>query len=226
MKPQGKLYLIILCLSLILSGVSSAQAEVIRKFESVVRLQKNATLGVTESILMDFGNQNKHGIFRDIPVEYKRHDKTYTIDLKVLSVTGATGQPLTVKVSRKGYNVDIRIGDANKTVTGKQLYNIHYQVKRAINFFDGKPEVYWNVTGNNWPFPIEKATGKFIPPPGISIDKLRVKAFYGPMGATWEATLSKAKDSVTFGVPGSASLKKGYGLTFVVQLPKGSVSTS
>ena len=95
---------------------------------------------------MDFGETYRHGIERRIPIKYDRNGGQYSIYLKVISVRDVEGNPWNFKTSRIGRDLNIRIGDADKTIRGDQNFVLHYTVRRAINFFDGAPEAYWNVT--------------------------------------------------------------------------------
>src|SRR5690606_3107434 len=81
--------LALLCLFFALSGALStpaARAEKIRSFDVTVRLQKDTTLDVTETIVWDFEGAERHGIFRNIPIRYNRYNAPYTIKVDVLSV--------------------------------------------------------------------------------------------------------------------------------------------
>ncbi len=60
---------------------------------------------------------------------------------------------------RTGNVIRVRIGDAERYVSGLQTYEITYRVQNAILFFDDHDELYWNVTGNDWNAPIKKARG-------------------------------------------------------------------
>ncbi len=40
---------------------------------------------------------------------------------------------------------------------GPHTYIFIYETDRQLRWFDGAPELYWNVTGNAWAFPIESA---------------------------------------------------------------------
>ena len=124
------------------------------------------------------------------------------------------------KTSRKGRNLDIRIGDADTLVTGVKTYKLHYTVLRAVNFFDGKPEVYWNATGDDWVFDIEQATARFYPPTNVSLDQLKTQSFFGPPGATQPASSEVEDNDIAFY---TKNLNAGEGLTFVIGLPEGSV---
>src|ERR1700722_5729719 len=136
---------------------TAAQAEVIHKFHADITINPDASIDVTETIDMDFEGDEKHGIYRQIPVQYERHNASYTLafDLKSVQVDGADSTDY--EVQRQGADELIRIGNANTKLTGDHIYKIAYHVRRALNFTgeDHSPELYWNVTGNAWPYAIE-----------------------------------------------------------------------
>ena len=72
--------------------------------------------------------------------------------------------------------------DATRTV------NIEYSVANGTRFFEDHDEFYWNVTGNDWPVPIEQASATIYFPPEAS-DKLRAQAFEGIYGSSEHASL-------------------------------------
>lgn len=202
------------------AAIHAGNAEIIRSFNSDVRLQKDSTLDVTETILMDFQGASRHGINRDIPVKYERQNNTYSIHLKILGVTDENNNPLTYKATNSGPDLNIRIGDPDTLITGVHTYKLHYTVLRAVNFFGGEPEVYWNATGNESIFPIQQAVTRFFPPPGVSVNQLISKSYVGPPGATTPASTLNESNDVAFY---ATNLNAGEGLTFAVRLPRGSV---
>ncbi|MDQ3813441.1 MAG: DUF2207 domain-containing protein, partial [Armatimonadota bacterium] len=54
-------------------GIRPVQAEVIRSFNVDLRLRPDTTLDVTETIVMDLEEAERHGIYRTIPVRYDRY---------------------------------------------------------------------------------------------------------------------------------------------------------
>jgi uncharacterized membrane protein YgcG len=114
----------------------------------------------------------------------------------------------------------IKIGDANKTLTGEHRYALHYQVARAVNIFDQQPEIYWNATGDEWRFPINEATAQFILPAGVDGMKINAKSFRGPQGSTAAGSIAHKSDKLEFS---ASHLGPGEGLTFVLRLPPGTV---
>jgi len=217
---QQKFLRAILLCSLLIIGIQTAHAEIIRSFDSQVKLEKDSTLNVIETIVMDFQGASRHGIYRDIPIKYERYKNTYSVYLKILSITDENSNPLQYQTSHKGRNLDIRIGDADTLVTGVKTYKLHYTVLRAVNFFDGKPEVYWNATGDDWVFDIQQATARFYPPTNVTLDQLKTQSFFGPPGATQPASSQMEDNDVAFY---TKNLNAGEGLTFVIGLPEDSV---
>lgn len=217
---QQKFLRAIFACCLLTFSIQAAHAEVIRSFSSNVRLQKDSTLDVTETIVMDFEGASRHGIHRDIPVKYVRHNNTYSIYLKILSITDENNNPLQYKTSNQGQDLDIRIGDSDTLITGLHTYKLHYTVLRAVNFFNGEPEVYWNATGDQWPFAMQQVVARFYPPSDVNINQLISKSYYGPPGATAPAASQNEPNDVAFY---TTNLNAGEGLTFAVRLPQGSV---
>ncbi|MEO6906583.1 MAG: DUF2207 domain-containing protein [Abditibacteriaceae bacterium] len=211
---------IMLVCSLLCVGIQAARAEVIRSFSSDVRLQKDSTLDVTETIVMDFEGASRHGIYRDMPVKYQRHDNTYSIYVKVLSITDENNNPLQYKTSEQGQDLNIRIGNGDTLITGVHTYKLHYTVLRAVNFYNGEPEVYWNATGDQWPFAMQQAVTRFYPPSGVSISQLTSKSYLGSPGSKAPASLQNEANDVAFY---TNNLNPGDELTFAVRLPQGSV---
>src|SRR5579872_4171891 len=94
-------------LFLTLSNGNRAQAEVIRQFDTDIKLNIDCSLDVTETIKIDFEGSKRHGIFRIIPVEYTRHGGNYSLLFKLLGVTDQSSQPINYVESRSGSDVDI-----------------------------------------------------------------------------------------------------------------------
>lgn len=200
--------------------LAPTRAEEIQSFQSVVRAQKDASLSVEETIVYDFGDLRKHGIYRDIPIVYSRNGGTYTLRWKVDSVTNDAGRGWKYQTGREGRNLHIKIGDADKTLSGVQTYRIKMRFWRAVNWFEGAPEIYWNATGNEWPVPIRVASARFFPPPGTTLDALKITSFRGASGSTETAQSKTGTDSILFW---TRDLSSHEGLTLVVSLPPGSM---
>jgi uncharacterized membrane protein YgcG len=133
----------------------------VTNFHSQIEVNQDTSLTVMETIEANF-NIAKHGIFRIIPVIYSTNAKTIKADLKVLSITDETNQPYIFSTERVNQSIKIKIGDPNKTLNGKKIYRIKYNVNDVLQRYDGYEEVYWNVTGGEWDATIATATAEVI----------------------------------------------------------------
>ena len=214
-----KLFLFLFITILLLPQM--ALAEEIFSFTTKIDVWEDSKLLVTERIVYDFGDEQRHGIYREIPYKYKARGGNYNLDIKVLSVTNDEGGDWDYETSRSSGNLKIKIGDADKLVTGKKNYVINYEVGGALNFFDEHDELYWNVTGNDWPVPILYAKADINLPAKADNEKLQTKCFTGVLGSTQEnCGIVKNQKQILFQ---ANNLAIGEGLTVVVGWPKGIV---
>jgi uncharacterized membrane protein YgcG len=153
----------------------------IDEFVARIRVEESAEVVVEESITLRFEGQ-WNGIHRHIPVvERTRQGFSHRLRLQVESVTAGDGGPLRHDTSWQGNSLDLKIfvsgaSDAVRTVV------IRYRLKNAIRFFEDHDELYWNVTGDEWPYAIRDAQATISLPGGL--DNLRVNAFTGAYGST------------------------------------------
>lgn len=196
--------------------------EQINNFDATIQIRQDATIEVSEKIEYDFGTAQKHGIFRDVPIKYKARGGNYSLRISDISVTDEKGTAYKFTTSYSGDNIQIKIGDQNVEITGKHIYIINYTIKRAINYFSDHDELYWNITGNEWPVPIGSTSAKIILPQKNDSQNIQVDCFAGPFGGTQKCNsilkgLGQA-DSVSFS---ENQLSTGEGLTVVIGIPKG-----
>ena len=220
-SPRIFSLILLVVLGLFASGNLSVLADEITSFDATLQVQPDASLEVREDITVRFDTPNRHGIKRFIPVVYDRHGNNYTLDLRLVGVTAENGKYIPYKTSRQGRDIFVIIGDPKKSVMGLKQYHLHYRVRRAINFFDNAPEIYWNVTGNESHMPVDKVVARVVFPPVQEKSEIRAKAFIGEEGSTKTTPYSLDLNSATFTC---GSLSPGEGLTIVVGLPSGLVS--
>ena len=199
---------------------ASARADedwVIQEFDASILITEDGSINVTEDIGVDFGTLQKHGIFRSIPVEYEydaKHRRRITITVE--SVNDGQASPLKYETSREGANLVLKIGDPDKLVSGEQRYAIQYRLQGALNPLADADELYWNVTGNGWPVPIETASATVLAPAFEYFT-----CYEGPTGS--RATCNSRLTRIAAVFEAKAALSQGEGLTIVVGLPKGAV---
>jgi uncharacterized membrane protein YgcG len=217
---------VILAFLIFFSSVNISFAETgwkIGDFKSVIDIQADGYVRVKETIRADFGALKRHGIFRDIPVGYLTSDgKSLAIEAKVNSVTDGT-QPvpraIPYETSNTNGNLRLKIGDANTLITGVQVYVIDYTLRGVLRSFENYDELYWNVTGDQWPIPTEHAEATFIlPKDGI----MQWACYFGARGSNESCGGEKTSEStVHFNAP--RALQSNEGVTIAVGFTKGLV---
>ena len=192
---------------------------IINNFDSNITINQNATINIKETIDVDFYTNQKHGIYRNIPVKYKDSlGQNLNLNLKVNSVKDQAGNNYNYEISNSDNDKVIKIGSADKTITGKNTYIINYEIKNAINYFPNYDELYWNVTGNEWDVIIEHASATINLPPEITKDKLQAKLFTGIYSSQNENGKIDLSDSKIF-YQTNQELNPGQGLTIVAGWP-------
>lgn len=201
---------------------ATARAWEIASFETRVDVHADATATVTETIATDFTGEDRHGIYRDIPIHYAdRAGQHFVLRVRVREVADPSGRPWPYRLETAGRYRRIRIGDPDSTVTGLQTYQIIYDVQRgAVRFFPDHDECYWNLTGNEWVVPIRRVRAEIQLP--LAATDLRAAAFIGAYGST------EALDAVEAGqgrvvLEPSRPFQPYEGLTAVVSWAKGAV---
>ncbi|HVF37562.1 MAG TPA: DUF2207 domain-containing protein [Sphingomicrobium sp.] len=211
-------------LLLALAWVAPAQAEErILSFLSDVAIQRDGSLLVTETITVRAeGDRIRRGIFREFPTRYKgRSGGQVRVGFEPLGVT-RNGQPEPFKREAMSNGVRIRIGNPNVLLEpGEYRYGIRYRTTRQLGRFRDFDEVYWNVTGNGWAFPIERAEARITLPSPVQFGQ---RAFYtGPQGATGSQAevISERPGEIAFAT--TAPLGPNEGFTIAAAFPKGVV---
>ena len=222
-----KIILLFMAVGMFLTWPAFARAEEISDFRTVIKINQDASIKVTEKITYEFGEEQKHGIYRDIPVKYQARGTNYNLILDVESVTDEAGRPYNFAVLKQGKNKRIKIGDANAFVSGQKVYVIAYSVERALNYFADHDELYWNATGNEWKVPIKQSKTTVQLPAKISDNDLQAACFTGHTGSSEECVSTRYeysdKNTVKSVVFAHDRLEPGEGLTVVAGWPKGLV---
>jgi len=186
-------------------------------FQDDIIVDRDGSAGVTERITLAFVGQWQ-GIHRTIPIEYPGPNGTnYELFLKVTNVTDESGEKLKYESSTANGARDLKIYIPN-AVDATRTVAITYRVRNGTRFFKDYDEFYWNVTGNDWPVPIDHAaaTVRF---PAAAAGSLRAQAFTGVYGSTQrDATAAVAGRDAQFAT--STPLPMRGGLTLDVYIPK------
>ena len=212
--------LVVLFSLLALPTTASAQARNWRvaDFQDTISIAADGTALVSEKITLAFVGE-WHGIHRTIPVEYPGPQGTnYTLFLDVTSVTDENGNKLKYDSSKSGAYRDLKIYIPGAVDTTR-VVNIDYSVRNGVRLFDSYDEFYWNVTGNDWPVPIDHASA-FVTLPENAAGGLRAQAFTGAYGSRQsEATAEVKGADVLFET--TQPLPMRGGVTIDIYIPQG-----
>ena len=176
--------LCLLALALCSALLAFAQEE-IRRFDVDIQVERDGDIIVTETIAVNVeGRDIRRGIFRELPAYYADGDGPGKLPYryKVLSVQ-RDGQREPYEREQNDNAVVIRIGDPGHFLDHREhIYEIRYRVKNQIRYFDEFDELYWNVTGSYWWFPIKSATARVTFPDGANVVETNV--YTGKLGET------------------------------------------
>ena len=230
MRKRGMLTLAALvatALLLSMPGLALAEQERITSFDSAITVNQDGSLRVENTITaVVTGDQIQHGIYYDFPTVYS-NAKTggrLVINFQVLGVQrDGQAEPYTVESMANGKRV--KIGSADTLIDpGVHSWAIRFSVDRELGFFTDHDELYWNVTGSGWLFPIERASATVTLPTGAAAKIMGLAAYTGTPGSTTSAvTTTQGTDGTPTFVTTSV-LNPGEGLTIVVGWPKGYVA--
>jgi hypothetical protein len=205
------------------SPEASPADERVLEYGSEVTVRSDASLEVTETIRVRAEGQTiRRGIFRDFPTTYRDLEgNSVVVPFEVVAVMrDGRQEPFSVQSLSNGKRV--RIGDPDRFLSpGDHAYTLVYRTARQIGFFKDHDELYWNVTGNGWQWPIDSAWCVVHLPGGARVTM--TEAFTGKMG-------ERGRDfRILQGLGGTPrfattrALYPGEGFSIVAGWPKGIV---
>jgi uncharacterized membrane protein YgcG len=213
---------IALALALLLFGANGghAQTERILDFRSDIWLRPDSSLDVTETIrFWVLGTQIRHGINRDFPTDYRDPWGLRSTTGFVLEDVRLDGDVVPTEQSRLPNGVRIRIGDPDRLVPpGIHTYTIRYLTWWQVRFGREADGLDWNVTGNGWTFPIDRAGLRLRGSTKLVWNDVR--AFTGLQGSRAEDARIVTASPGVLDVVTSRPLSLHEGLTVAASFPK------
>ena len=207
-------------------AANAAGSERILNYQSDIQVQPDASLQVHETIkVLSEGRYIRHGIYRNFPTHYTgKMGQQYTVGFDVVEVR-RDGQAENYTLQSLSNGVMIKIGNASTLLpAGEYTYDVTYRVTREVGFFPDHDELYWNVTGNSWGFPIDHASAIVTLPQAVPADKLKLEAYTGRQGENGQNFLSSRISDSEVQFVTTQPLDPYEGLTIVVEFPKGVVA--
>jgi uncharacterized membrane protein YgcG len=210
---------------LLLFSIAAFADERILEFHSDILVMEDGWIQVTETIRVRAeGNRIRRGIYRDFPTEY--YDKLgnrYEVDFKPLTVLRNDARE---DFHSQGVRNGIRVyfGSSNRYLTaGEHTYTFRYRASRMLGFFENHDELYWNVTGFDWAFPIDIASATVTFGFDVSANDIAAEAYTGRLGASERNYTSRIDGAGRVYFKANDPLSAVNGLTIVVSWPKGFV---
>ena len=214
----------LLCMAMILASAAPAFAVSFTTdgFFTTLDVQENSCMHVTEEIYVTF-TSSAHGIYRYIPRDdvsaYFMHDGELQSEPMVYKIRNLTVEDEEFTKETYGSNIVIRIGSADRTVTGAHKYKLEYDIVMYEDGIDYLDQLYWNVVPAYWETDIEFAAFTVNMPK--EFDESKVDVITGPVGtgdtsrASWDVD---ANHTLSGHVDG---LEQGEGITVRITLPEG-----
>ena len=200
-------------------------AEEILLFDSHISVHEDSSMTVTENITVRAENKKiKRGIYRDFPTNYKgKLGNKIKVGFDIIEVLrNGYQEPFHTKKISNG--IRIYIGDKNRYVSsGEHTYTIKYKTNQQLGFFEQHDELYWNVTGNGWEFPILQAKASIRLPSTIIEQDVKLEAYTGLIGSRGQSYETDIGYSGNYLFKTNRPLSSNEGLTVVVAWPKGHI---
>lgn len=213
MKRLLLLILLFVCPCLVPAwNYSYSSEEKIYLFDVKVAVQQNGEIQVTENITLNVKHQKiRRGIYRDLPDSIHESAKPVS-----LTMDGETHPFFTEK---RGNFLRVNFGNNDYISQGKHTYSFTYNYTGAINFLKDYDELYWNVTGNDWDFTIDKAQIEITFPENTKVLEEGISLYTGRYGQKGK----DAKQTSNFVFETTKPLLPKEGFTVTIPFEKGAV---
>ena len=211
---------------LFLPASVDAAEERILNYDSQVTVEADGSLTVREDIRVNSAQHKiRRGIYRDFPVIYARGWFTRkTVPFRVKQVL-RDGNHEAWHTTDEGDMKRVYIGRENVVLnSGVHVFTLVYETDDQLGFFEEHDELYWNVTGNEWEFPIDNVSCTVTLPGDVPAKGLTHEAYTGPRGAKGRDYTSEVRPDGKVRFQTTRRLGVKEGLTVVVTWPKGYVT--
>lgn len=191
----------------------------------------DSTLRIVEEITAVFPeNSSEHGITRQLVYTGEEDFADHkTLDLKATRNGISENIASIQQVSKSGATYfDIRVGNANREVSGRQVYTLEYTYRNVIDDLGKLQELYWNTNGTGWTKSIQSLTARVHLGEGIEQsfngDTVCYVGKYGETGSD-RCETTKLSDGWQFKTTNKV-LAAGENLTFAIGFKAGTFNTS
>ena len=221
-------WLILCCFLLPLTGLTQIALadERILDYGSDVRIHENGELTVTETIRVWAEGKNiRRGIYRDFPTRYTdRLGNRFRVEFNVISVQ-RNGQSEAWHTEKRSNGFRVYFGSANRFLeNGEHEYELVFVTNRQIGFFKEHDELWWNVTGNGWMFPIEHAAATISFPFTVKRGELELNVYTGAYGSQESNAIAEVISGSKVRFESTRAFAPREGMSVIAAWPKGLVT--
>lgn len=228
MRCNRKLILLLCGFLFFLKGF--AQDFEVKQSTVDIYISEEGYFDVVENYDLNF-TAYKHGIYRNIQVNYdlfteEGKQEKRRIKIRKVDVPNHKFQKDADFVQDLSNNLEIKIGDKDKTIIGPQHYQIKYRVYNAFLFEESQIRFYWNIKPDGWSTTFNQLDFTIHLPESINASMGAIKVYSGPTGDTIPSTqfdvnyidrvfTAKSRENF-FSMPGSS-------VTVLLNLPPDSI---
>lgn len=200
--------------------------EFIKQFDVSISILKDGTISVTEKMSVLVTHDTIiHGMMRSIPVSYgSSENRSMELNIKMMDIK-FDGDDIPWQMSRSGPYLDVKIGSMDRIIPlGLHTFTINYKVNGAIGLFEDHDELYWNVIGMDFQFPVLHASCKvFLPDDDFGEGFKTVEWYVGKYGEKGDP--ARAKNNLSPNeIFTTSPLQIGEAFTVLYTWPKGIVT--
>lgn len=209
-----------------LEAVNAAGGYEVDNYKVDINVRENASVYFNEEVDVNFLD-NRHGIYRWIPLPIKwdlkdaDNNKTIYSAIKVSDISVASDP---YEIENKLENKVIKIGDKDKTITGKKTYKLSYLINLKEDKAKGYDLFYCNLLPYHNEATVKKSEITIVMPKKFNKDEIKLI-----VGSEGDKKTSKTyKDSVDYKVNGNTIIVKttkplyyNTGITIGIKLPDG-----
>lgn len=214
---------VLLILVALLGSLTVLADERILSFESDIKIAVDASILVTETMLVRAeGDRIRRGIVRDFPTDYRdRFGNRYRVGFELISVQ-RDGLTEFYRMEQIRNGVRIYIGRSDVFLEpGEYEYRLSYRTSRQLGFFEDHDELYWNVNGNDGIFPIDRVSARVVLPERQPTGALAIEGYVGRPGSAGQSYEAIVGADGVMTIATTRALGAGEGLTLVASWPKG-----
>lgn len=222
--------ILLLLFGLFLCLKTSAQDFIVNNCLVEIYINKKGYFDVVENYDLTF-TAHKHGIYRTIQTNYDLLTEDGTeekrkIKIRKIDVPNHKYEADPDFIQKLSDNLQIKIGDKDKTIIGPQHYQIKYRVYNAFLFEDSQIQFYWNIKPDGWYTVFEKIDFKIHLPKNVDVGLDNIFVYTGFSGEKNESTEYDINyENGVFTAESFPQFKSftGQNVTVLINLPLGSV---